>query len=38
MISVSIGPGATQLTVMWCGPISRARARVNPMTAALDAL
>src|SRR6476469_7012772 len=38
MISVSIGPGATEFTVMLCGPISRANARVNPMTAALDAL
>src|SRR6476661_1280874 len=38
MISVSIGPGATEFTVMLCGPISLASARENPMTAALDAL
>ena len=39
MTSVSIGaPEPTQFTVMWCGPSSRAGARLNPMTAAFDAL
>ena len=38
MMSVSIGPGATALTVMPNSPISRASARVNPMMPALDAL
>ena len=38
MMSVSIGPGATEFTVMLCGPISRANAREKPITAALDAL
>ena len=38
MMLVSIGPpGPTQFTVMWCGPSSRAGARLNPMTA-FDAL
>jgi hypothetical protein len=38
MMSVSMGPGATQFTVIPCGPSSRASARVKPMIAALEAL
>jgi hypothetical protein len=36
--SVRNGPGAMQLTVMLCWPISRASARVKPMMAAFEAL
>ena len=36
-ISVLITPGATQLTRMWEGPSSWAKALVRPMTAALAA-
>src|SRR5699024_4448150 len=36
-IGVSVGPGATQLAVMPCGPNSNAIDLVNPMTPALDA-
>jgi hypothetical protein len=38
MMSVSTGPGAMQLTVMLCWPISRASARVKPMMAAFEEL
>ena len=36
-ISVSMTPGATQLTRMWEGPSSLAMALVRPMTPALAA-
>jgi hypothetical protein len=37
MMSVSIGPGDTAFTVMPNAQTSRASARVNPRTAALEA-
>src|SRR5947207_745438 len=33
VMSVAVGPGCTLLTVMPCGPSSRARPRVRPATA-----
>src|SRR6185437_11232730 len=35
--SVSVSPGATELTVIPCGPSSRASARVNAQTPPFDA-